>query len=225
MRVCLSRPAAPQGIQTGEVLAASTAIAALELVALLSHVRDHAAARRDFQQLLASAALDFKSATLAPSPSLSRSAADRRLTRAAGGNSGSTCRSGFSASARSSGSSSGGSDSSADASLELEGGSFGSRGGTGRRRGGTAPQLSAALRTRLLRHLLKGPTMKLLCAAAALQQAAPAYNCSVQQRTVGMLRTWAFCAPDIARELVVTPYLLCKCGSGKTKTRPADLGL
>lgn len=205
------------------MLAASTATAALELVALLSHVRDHAAARRDFQQLLASAARDFKSATLAPSPSLSRSAADRRLTRAAGGNSGSTCRSGFSASARSSGSSSGGSDSSADASLE--GGSFGSRGegrgGTGWRRGGTAPQLSAALRTRLLRHLLKGPTMKLLCVTAALQQAAPAYNCSVQQRTVGMLRTWAFCAPDIARELVVTPYLLCKYGSRHQKRKQA----
>lgn len=234
---CHQPVAALQDIQTVEALTASTAIAALELVSLLSHVRDAALARRDFQQLIESVTNDFRDAARAHTASAAQATGSRRRTSQGG--SGSSCT--RSTSDRSSCGASECSDGSeGDVSLDPpalpirgehgqpgwqsgrgwggvgmreSGRSRGWRGSGSWGGGGGAPRLTATLRTRLLRHLLKGPTMKLLCAAAALQQAAPAYNCTVQQRTVAMLRTWALCAPDIAREVVMTPYLLCKCGT------------
>lgn len=213
-------------------------MAALELVALLSHVRDLAQASRAFQRLLNSVAQEFRASTLSRNPS--GHPCEDRLSHASSTSASARVRT---ASDRSRSTDDGGSCDRATGQLGTDarlihsgagpdrqtprsgsglsdrstrvGSRVGSRQGSGHSGGLGAeqPRVSAALRTRLLRHLLKGPTIKLLCAAAGLQQAAPAYNCSVQERTVAMLRTWAFCAPDIAKELVANPYLLCRCWS------------
>eukprot|EP00892_Ulva_mutabilis_P009323 jgi/Ulvmu1/6763/UM030_0099.1 len=232
---------AVQHIQAATALAASTAVAALELVSLLSHSRAVLRARRDFQRLIASFAEEYQAGALVPSASVgdgsgSRQPPQRGPLQNPGDASVSCSTAPSDHNSRSGADSDTGSADSALPQHESLRGSLsaraalrrGSGGPTGSLRswsglsagsggssvadgfGGRRAPVSRALRTRLLRHLLKGPTIKLLCAAAALQQAAPAYNCSVQQRTAALLRTWAFCAPDIARELVVTPYLLCK---------------
>lgn len=238
-----------QGIETGGALAASTAVAALELVSLLSHVRDLALARRNFQRLLTSAAQDRHGGAVTPSHSIAGSRNSQACwDHAAGDHSASDhgrlsddcsdASSSVSAAACEGqpqqrvrrehlgvqaglrrGSVGGGSCRSQRSWASSSRGSRSGRGAAG------ASPVSAALRTRLLRHLLKGPTIKLLFTAAALRQAAPAYNCTVQQRAAGMLRTWAFCAPDFAKELVVTPYLLCKCVRHADCRMPAGTAL
>ena len=71
--------------------------------------------------------------------------------------------------------------------------------------------MARSTRMRLLRHILKGPTIKLLCELASMNRVSAPYNASIQQRAAAMLKTWAFQAPDIAAELVSSQYLMCRC--------------
>lgn len=70
--------------------------------------------------------------------------------------------------------------------------------------------MSRMTRMRTLRHILKGPTIKLLCALASMSHVSAPYNASIQQRAAAMLRTWAVHAPDVATELVASRYLTCR---------------
>lgn len=64
----------------------------------------------------------------------------------------------------------------------------------------------------VFRCMLKGGTIKLLCALASMSHVSAPYNASIQQRAAALMKTWAFQAPDIAAELVSSKYLLCRCG-------------
>ena len=70
--------------------------------------------------------------------------------------------------------------------------------------------MSRITRMRLMRTILKGGTIKLLCVLASMGHVSAPYHASIQQRAAAMLKTWAVHAPDIAAELVASQYLICR---------------